>query len=60
MVLPSKTIKHLPGLRISPLGVVPQSDRWPCTIVDYSFYRINDDTVPLTPETDLQFGYALP
>jgi hypothetical protein len=59
MVLPYSLVKTMPNLRISPLGVVPQHDRRPRTIVDYSFYGINDDTLPLSPDESMQFGHAL-
>lgn len=59
MVLPYDLVKNIPNLRISPLGVVPQHDRRPRTIVDYSFYGINDDTIPLAPHESMQFGRAL-
>jgi hypothetical protein len=59
MVLPYSLVKSLPNLRISPLGVVPQHDRRPRTIVDYSFYGINDDTLQLSPDDSMQFGHAL-
>lgn len=58
MLLPYELVKDLPGLRLSPLGVVPQRDRRPRTIVDYSFYGINDDTVKLAPTRSMQFGKA--
>ena len=58
-VLPYSKVRHLPHLRLSPLGVVPQRDRRPRIIVDYSFYNINDDTVPLAPMESMQFGRAL-
>ena len=47
------------GLRVSPLGVVPQRDRRPRLIVDYSFSGVNDDTIPLAPRESIQFGRAL-
>jgi hypothetical protein len=47
------------GLRVSPVGVIPQHDRRDRTIVDYSFSGINDDTAPLTPREVMQFGRAL-
>lgn len=58
-VLPYSKVKHLPHLRLSPLGVVPQRDRRPRIIVDYSYYTINNDTVPLAPSESMQFGRAL-
>ena len=58
-VLPYHLVRHWMGLRISPLGVVPQRDRRPRLIVDYSFTGLNDDTVPLAPKEAMQFGRAL-
>jgi hypothetical protein len=57
-VVPYHLVKHLPNLRLSPMGVVPQRDRRPRTIVDYSFYNINRDTVPIAPSEAMQFGRA--
>ena len=36
VVLPADAVKDLPGLRISPPGVVSQLGRCPRSIVDYS------------------------
>ena len=47
LVLPYKAARHLPHLRLSPVGVVPQHNRRPRTIVDYSFHNVNRETVPL-------------
>jgi hypothetical protein len=44
IVLPYQAIKDLPGLCLSPIGVVPQQDRQPRTIVDYTFYGVNTNT----------------
>jgi hypothetical protein len=46
-------------LRISPMGVVPQRDRHPRVIVDYSFFGVNNKTVKLAPCEAMQFGKAL-
>jgi len=59
MILPYETVADIPILRISPLGVVPQCDRRPHTIADYTFSGVNNDTVPLTDHLPLQFGQAL-
>ena len=48
-VVPYHEVRELPSLRISPLGVVPQRDRRPRLIVDYTFSDVNADTVPLAP-----------
>ena len=58
MVLPFDAVQHLPNLRISPLGVVPQHKRRPRTIVDLSFHGVNADTLPLAPLEAMQFGKA--
>jgi hypothetical protein len=62
LVFPYDAIKHLPNLRISPMGLrLPQHDRRPHTIVDYTFFGLNNDTVPiLAPRDAMQFGNALP
>ena len=59
VVLPYDDVRHWPTLRISPLGVVPQRDRRPRLIVDYTFSNVNEDTVPLAPKESMQFGRAL-
>ena len=58
-VLPYSVVKHLPHLRLAPLGVVPQRDRRPRTISDYTFNDTNAETVPLAPIDAMQFGRAL-
>ena len=60
IVLPYSAVRHLPGLRLSPLGVVPQHERRPRTIVDYTFSGVNPDTVPIAPLDAMQFGNTLP
>ena len=59
VLLPYALVKHLPNLRLSPLGVVPQRDRRPRVIVDYTFNGINADTLRLAPTEAMQFGKAL-
>ena len=59
IVVPYATVAHWPSLRISPLGVVPQRDRRPRLIVDYTFSGVNDDTVSMSPREAMQFGRAL-
>jgi hypothetical protein len=39
--------------------VVPQRDRRPRTIVDYTFSFVNAETAPLAPLGSMQFGHAL-
>jgi hypothetical protein len=64
IVLPYDVVRKLPRritrqLRISPMGVVPQRDRRPRVIVDYSFFGVNDETAKLAPREAMQFGKAL-
>lgn len=59
LVLPASAAKNLPGLRVSPPGVVPQRDRRPRWICDYSWSNVNADTLPLAAMEAMQFGHAL-
>ena len=59
VVLPYNVVKDLPGLRVSPPGVVPQRERRPRWICDYSYYEVNSDTLPLAALESMQFGHAL-
>jgi hypothetical protein len=59
VTLPYKVVAGYPGLRISPMGVVPQKERRPRTIVDYSYSDLNDDTWKKGPQHAMQFGKAL-
>ena len=59
IILPYSKVKRLPGLRLSPPGVVPQRDRRPRWIVDYSWWNVNQETLPLAPKEAMQFGHAL-
>ncbi len=65
LVLPYSTVRtlqaqgHLLGLRVSPMGVVPQRNRRPRLIVDLTFYDINADTLSLAPKEAMQFGRTL-
>jgi hypothetical protein len=41
IVVPYSAIRHLFALKISPAGVVPQGNRRPQTIVDYTYSGVN-------------------
>jgi hypothetical protein len=58
-VFPARLVRHMRTLRISPIGVAPQRDHRPRTIVDYSFCDVNEDTAPWAPSKAMQFGRAL-
>ena len=45
LVLPYSLVRDLKGLRLSPLGVVPQRERRPRLIVDYTYYGVNQENV---------------
>jgi hypothetical protein len=60
MVLPYEAVREEPTLRVAPAGVVPQHARRPRTIVDYSYSRLNQETIRLAPSESMQFGRALP
>jgi hypothetical protein len=58
-VLPYSLARSIPHLRLAPFGVVPQHNRRPRIICDFSFYDQNEDTLPLAPLESMQFGRAL-
>jgi len=60
VVLPYASVRHLPNLRLAPAGVVPQRERRPRPIMDYSFYNTNAACLPYAPLQAMQFGTALP
>ena len=60
VVLPYEQVKHLPNLRLSPLGVKEERERRPRLVVDHTWFGVNDATVPHTPKEAMQFGAALP
>jgi hypothetical protein len=58
LVLPYSLVRNLPNLRLSPTGVIPQRDRRPQAIVDYSYSGVNKATI-LEALDSIQFGNAL-
>jgi len=59
-VVPYRAVRLLPQLKISPAGVIPQRNRRPRTIIDYTFSGVTDTTVQVAPSHAMQFGRALP
>lgn len=57
LVAPYEAVRDLPGLRLSPTGVIPQRDRRPRPIVDYTYSGVNPATDLRAPPS-LQFGRA--
>ena len=58
-LLPASLVQGDIMLRLSPLGVVPQRDRRPRMIGDYTYFGVNDDTDTCAPREAMQFGKAL-
>jgi len=58
IVLPASLAMLLPGVRLAPVGIVPARDRRPRTIVDYTFWGQNIETIGLNPNS-MQYGKAL-
>jgi hypothetical protein len=59
VILPAKAVLHLPSLRLSTPGVVPQHGCCPHWICDYSWWVVNKDTLPLAVMEAMQFGWSL-
>jgi len=59
VVLPFRSVRDMPHLKLSPCEVVPQRDRRPRPIIDYTFSGVNQKSLPLAPPTSMQFGRAL-
>ena len=59
VVLPYHLVRHLPNLRISPMGALPQRERRPHIIVDYSFSNVNQEADKGAPPEAMQFGRTL-
>jgi hypothetical protein len=58
-ILPFSAVKDYINLCISPPGVIPQCNKHPRWIFDYSFYHVNDDTIPLFAKGSMQFRHTL-
>ena len=59
IVLPYELSREHPSLCISPIGCIPQRDRRPRMINDYSFYFVNQNSQKLAPAEAMQWGKAL-
>ena len=59
ILLPARKVMDVPELRLSPLGCVPQHERRPRLICDYTFYGVNQVTSHEAPPEAMQFGKAL-
>lgn len=54
IVLPYHLVRDIPQLRISPIGCVPQRERRPRMINDYTFSSVNPDTLKMAPQEAMQ------
>jgi hypothetical protein len=59
LVLSYHSVRHFPALPLAPSRVVPQHDRRPRPIMDYTFYKTNQACLPIAPQAAMQFGSAL-
>ena len=59
VVLPYSVAKRLPGLRLSPPGVNMERDRRPRWLGDYSYFKTNAETLPVSCLSAMQYGWAL-
>jgi len=59
VVLPYKDVQSMPHLKLAPCGVVPQRDRRPRPIIDYTFAEVNQHSIQLAPLHSMQFSNAL-
>ena len=59
IVLPYDSVRNLPSLRLSPLGCVPQRERRPRIINDYTFSGVNPGSLKLAPPEAMQWGRTL-
>ena len=57
LIVPYRCVRNLPGLRLSPSGVVPQRNRRARPIIDYTYSGVNTATVSVAPDS-MQFGQA--
>jgi hypothetical protein len=59
VVLPYSSLRGHPHLKLAPSGVVPQRERRPRPIMDYTYNGVNQATVDMAPQHAMQFGHAL-
>ena len=59
VVLTTEVAKRLPGLNVSPMGVVPQVGRRDRMVADHTYSGVNPETQPIAPIESMQFSHAL-
>jgi len=58
VVLPFHAVRQYAHLKLAPSGVVPQRERRPRPIMDYTFTGVNQASLPLAPDS-MQIGHTL-
>jgi len=58
LVLPYTAVRQFPQLKLAPAGVIPQRERRPRPIIDYTFNLLNPQSLPVAPTPAMQFGHA--
>jgi hypothetical protein len=58
IVLPYHSVRHFTHLKVAPACVVPQQERRPRPIMDYTFNGVNQNSLPISPKHAMQFGAA--
>ena len=59
VVLSYHLVRNQSQLRLSPMGCVPQRERRPCMINDYTFSGVNEATLKMVPPEAMQWGKTL-
>lgn len=59
VVLPYSAIRSLPHLKLAPSGVIPQRERRPRPIMDYTYNQVNQGAAAVAPTQAMQFGHTL-
>lgn len=59
IVIPYDLLRDNPNLCLSPIGCIPQRERRPRMINDYSFSEVNQHTQKLAPPESMQWGRTL-
>jgi len=58
-VLPFSSVCNLSHLALVLAGIIPQLERCPRPIMDYTYNTVNQSATPLAPHLAMQFGTAL-
>ena len=58
VLLPADVAKKLHGIRVSPMGVIPQVGRRDRMVADHTWSCVNSETQPVVPVESIQFGHA--